>query len=116
MKNLYYSKDELKNIVNKFASDVAWHYVNYTQYRGRPRIFIYQNKLHFDTNSTVFGSSEIIFNHEEECEIVFDNDDLQYVLEDLEIDIDNLVEYEEEIAIAVKNRLEKILENYIEEE
>jgi len=105
-----YNEDTLK----EFAESIAFHYVFYTQYRSKPRIFIYDNKLHFDTNSPVFGSSEIMFNHESECEVVFDDSDLQDVLEDLDIDVDNLEEHEEEIASAVKNKLEQKLEYYVE--
>lgn len=112
---IYYPREKFQEVVKDFAESIAWHYVNHLQFQSKPRVFIYNGKLYFDTNSPTFGTSEILYNHEKECEIIFDKDELDSCLEGLDIDFEDIYEYEEDIARVVENALENILEDYLEE-
>jgi len=110
MNKVSYTQYQLREL----AHAIAFHYVNQTQYQSKPRIFVYNNELHFDTNSPVFGASEILFNHFDECDIIFDSDDLDDALINIDVDPDNLQASYDEIANAVEIRLEQILDDYNE--
>lgn len=103
-----------QKLLNEIADAIAFHYVNQTKYQSKPRVFVYNNELHFDVNSPVFGTSEILFNNFDECDIIFDNDDLDDVLINIDVDPDNLQASYDEIANAVEIRLEQILDDYNE--
>lgn len=110
MNKVIYTQDQLREL----ADAIAYHYVNQVQYQSKPRVFVYNNELHFDVNSPVFGTSLILFNHFEECDIIFDKDDLDDVLINIDVDSDNLQVSYDEIANAVEIRLEQILDDYNE--
>lgn len=110
MSKVVYTQDQLREL----ADAIAYHYVNQTQFQSKPRVFVYNNELHFDVNSPTFGTSEILFNNFDEYDIIFDNDDLDDVLINIDVDVDNLQASYDEIANAVEIRLEQILNDYNE--